>query len=186
MPVMKNMKKNLLIFALIAIFFSACDWGSVNSLSPQSQAELDTKLEGTWTAENTTLEITKNTKNTMMAHIENLSVSEMEIPFFITRGPKHNYFNIRYEDTIPSLDSDAYFFVKYSIIDDSLVLFLFDSEPIKSAVKSKTLKGETVYQDAEHTQEAAIITDTSENMVKFFEEQADNLIEPSIRFTRVK
>lgn len=207
------MNKNLFIIVIIALLLPACSqWVSVNPLSPPS--EVDKKLEGIWKLDSKNgdvvyLHIGKKKENTMVAisveHKEDGSLDIIEIPFFITRAGINKYFNIRYEDIekdIPEKDK-GYIFVKYSFTDDNMLSFYqFDPDIIGSAVQSGKLKGEVSYkkskispppgskENVKSTSEVTIdsvkITDTSENMVKFFQSEGNKFIPDVMKFVRVK
>ena len=207
------MKKYLIVTVLIGIFLSACSqWISVNPLS--SPSELDKKLEGVWRLDSKDgevvyLHIGKKKENTMIAlsveHKDDGSLDIVEIPFFITRAGANKYFNLRYED----IDKDiagkdkGYIFVKYSFADDNTLSFYqFDPDIIKSAVQSGRLKGEVYYkksktapppESAEKEKstpdkiiDSVKITDTSENMVKFFQSEGNKFLPEGMKFIRVK
>ena len=205
------MKKNLILIAIIAVFSSACSqWVSVNPLSLPSV--LDKKLEGAWKVDSKDgdevyLHIGKKTENTMVAvtveHKDDGSLDIAEIPFHVTMTGANNYFNIRYKDIDEDLstEDDAYIFIKYSITDDgTLLLYQFDPDIIISAVQSGKLKGEITYREAKAAPESADkeksasekriesvrITDTSENMVKFFNSEGQKFEPEVMKFVRVK
>lgn len=202
------MYKNIFIVALITIFLSACSqWVSVNPLS--SPSEPDKKMEGLWKLESKEndkvyLHIGKKTENTMIAlnveHKENGDLDIVEIPFFISRTGANNYLNFRYEDIEKGVsESDkGYIFVKYSFSDDNTLSFYqFNPEIINSAVQSGKLKGEVYYRETipnpapesgnkEKTIDIVKITDTSENMVKFFNSEGNMYVDEILKFIRVK
>lgn len=207
------MKKNLLIFSLIVVFLSGCaEWGSINPLS--APAEPDKKLEGIWKFDSKDddevyLHIGKKKENTMTAlsveHKKDGSLDIAEIPFFITRGTKNNFFNVKYKDIDNDFTSedDGYIFIKYSFKDENtLFLYQFDPEVIKSAVQSGKLKGEVYYREPKTIQptedsekqkptpekviESVKITETSENMIKFFESEGNKFISEVLKFVRVR
>jgi hypothetical protein len=202
------MIKNLILVALVTIFLSACStWVSVNPLSPPS--EPDKKLEGLWKLESKEndivyLHIGKKTENTMIAlsveHKDDGSLDIVEVPFFITRTGMNNYINVRYEDIEKSEaeKEKGFMFVKYSLSDDnSLSLFQFDPEIIKSAVQSGKLKGEVYYRETtpnpasenggkEKIIDSVKITDTSENIIKFINTEGAKFLPEVLKFVRVK
>jgi hypothetical protein len=86
-------------------------------------------------------------------------------------------------------------FIKYVFINsDILHLYSYDNEPIISAIKAHKLKGEIKYEEAESdniklkkTIDCVIITDTSENMIRFFDSDKDNKIfSNELEFVRMK
>ena len=205
------MNKKLIICALIAILFSACSqWVSVNPLS--SPAETDKKLEGLWKfdpkeGDEVYLHIGKKAGNTMTAlsveHKKDGSLDIVEIPFFITKAGMNRYFNVRYEDidTGAAEKNKGFIFVKYVLPDDNtLLIYQFDPDVIKSAVQSGKLKGEISYKKINTPPESAgkenqapvkaidnvKITDTSENMIKFFQAEGNKFADEVLKFVRVK
>ena len=84
---------------------------------------------------------------------------------------------------------------------NTLILHQFDPEVIKSAVKSRKLKGEIYYRENKTTPtpgkagkvittpkrviDSVKITDTSENMVKFFNTEGNKYIAEVLKFVRV-
>jgi hypothetical protein len=203
----------IIIVALITILLSACSqWVSVNPLSPP--AEPDKKMEGLWkleSKENDTvyLHIGEKADNTMIAlsieHKVDGSLDIVEIPFFISRTGTNNYLNVRYEDIEKGVsESDkGFIFVKYSFSDDNTLFFYqFDPELIISAVQSGKLKGEVYYRETkttptpestvrekstpEKTVDSVKMTDTSENLVKYFESEGVKFLPEVLKFIRVK
>jgi hypothetical protein len=205
------MIKNLIIVALASILLSACStWVSVNPLSPP--AEPDKKLEGIWKLDSKDndivyLHIGKKSENAMLAfsveHKKDGGLDIVEIPFFITRTGLNNFINVRYEDIEKNAnESDkGFIFVKYSLSDDNtLSIYQFDPELIISAVQSGKLKGEIYYKESSPAPESGEkrntglnksidsvkITDTSENMVKFFNSKENKYISDVMKFIKVK
>lgn len=206
------MNKNLIIVTLIAILLSSCTkWTSINPLSPP--AEPDKRMKGLWKLESKEndevyLHIGKKTENTMVAisveHKNDGNLDIFEIPFFITRTGSNNYLNVIYEDIEKgSSESDkGFIFVKYSFSDENTLSFYqFDPEIIISAVQSGKLKGEVHYREItnplpesgdkektiqEKTIDSVKITDTSENMVRFFNSEGNKLVDEVLKFVRVK
>lgn len=206
------MSKKLIIGALVTILFSACStWVSVNPLSPPSKP--DKKLEGLWKFESKDneqvyLHIGKKSENIMVAfgieHGDDGTLDVEEIPFFITGTDKNKYFNIRYEDLEKNsaVKDKGFIFIKYFFPDDNtLLLYQFDIETIISAVKSGRVKGEISTEkqtvpllendkkpipNSEQTIYHIKITDTSENLLKYFESEGNNVLPEAIKFVRVK
>ena len=206
------MKKDLILASLIVILFSGCSqWVSVNPLSQPSV--LDKKLEGIWKfeskeGEDVYLHIGKKTENTMLAlsveHKKDGGLDISEIPFHITMTGTNNYLNLKYKELIKEAEEkeNGFLFIKYSFIDENTLYFYqFDPEGVKSAVQSGKLKGEIYYKETkatptsenagkekpapEKTIDSVKITDTSENMVKFFNSEGIKFIPEVLKFARV-
>ena len=205
------MKIKFILAFLIFIIFSGCSqWVSVNPLSPPSM--LDKKLEGTWKfeskeGEEVYLHIGKKTENTMLAlsveHKKDGSLDIEEIPFYVTMTGTNNFFNVRYKDVDESAEDNenGFIFIKYTFSgDDKLSLSQFDPEIVISAVQSGKLKGEIYYKKIplpnesakkkDSTSEKKIdsvkITDTSANVLNFFENEGNKFLPEVLKFIRVK
>ena len=209
----KHVMKIKFLASFIVILFSGCSqWVSVNPLSQPSV--LDKKLEGTWKyeskeGEEVYLHIGKKTENTMLAlsveHKKDGSLDISEIPFYITMTGVNNYFNVRYKDIDESAEAkeNGFIFVKYAFSgDNNLNIYQFNPDVIISAVQSGKLKGEIYYKEtkitpppekagrekpaAAKTIDRVKITDTSENMVKFFNSEGNKYIPEVLKFVRMK
>jgi hypothetical protein len=205
------MGKYAIALIITGLLLSACcPTVSVNPLS--SPAELDERLEGAWKydpdeGEEVYLHIGKASESTMAALIvEHKEEGEFEItkiPFFLTSTGMSNYMNIRIEDLEKDISDDCkgYVFVKYVFVNNNnLNFYSIDDEPVISAIKENKLKGKILYNKKKvsegeksdglksmKTIDCVIITDSSENMIDFFDSDKNNKIfSNELKFVRIK
>jgi hypothetical protein len=205
------MGKYSIVTIMIVLLLSACSPTiSVNPLS--SPAGIDERLEGAWKYKSEKdaevyLHIGKKSDTTMLAlSVELKNDGELDIihiPFFLTKTGMNNYLNIKLEDLKEEVSEGykGYVFIKYVFMDnDTLHLYSYENEPIISAIKANRLKGKIKYEKEEppkgkksegiklkKTIDCVIITDTSENMIKFFDSDKDNKIfSNELKFVRIK
>ena len=205
------MGKYAILTIITGLFLSSCcPTVSVNPLSPP--AELDNRLEGAWrydpeVGDKVYLHFGKAADNKMVVytveHKKNGEVQIVKIPFFLTNTGMNNYLNIRIEDVEKDTPEDCkgYVFVKYVFINnDTLNFYSIEEETVISAIKEKKLKGKILYREkkvgekaksdgtqSEKRIDCVIITDTSENMIKFFDSDENNKIfSNELKFLRIK
>jgi len=182
---------------------------SVNPLS--TPAGLDKRLEGVWKydskeGEEVYLHIGEKSENTMLAlsveHKRSGTLDTIKIPFFLTKTNTNNYLNVRLEDLAKEVSegNEGFIFLKYVFIDKStLLIFQLDRQLIISAIQAKKLKGKITYKKKivpegtknddvkpDKTIDCVIITDTSKNMINFFEAgNNDELFPDAMKFIKV-
>lgn len=190
------MIKNWVIVSLIFIVLCSCSTFSVVSLNPISgPIEIDKRLLGIWKYESQIdeqvyLHIGKISENRMVAlyveHKINGKLDIGELPFFISKTDTNNFVNIKYSDFAKrkSEEKKGFIFFKYLVVENEILqLFQLSQKSIISAIKANKLKGQVTYRESIHKKEEPnapnyfivkdiIITDTSENIIDFFE--ADN------------
>jgi hypothetical protein len=189
---------------MIILLLSACSPAvSVNPLSPP--AGIDERLQGAWKYDSEKnvvyLHIGKTSENTMVVlSVEHTGYGDLDIikiPFFLTKTGMNSYLNIKIEDVEKDISEDCkgYVFIKYVFIDnDTLHLYSYDNKPIISAIKANKLKGEIKYEEVKSDNiklkksiDCVVISDTSENMIRFFDSDKDNKIfSNELEFVRMK
>lgn len=205
------MKRYSVTIAIITILLSACcPMVSINPLSPP--AGLDKRLEGVWKLDSKEgyevyLHIGEKSENIMLAlsveHKEDGKLDIINIPFFLSKTNKNNYLNLRLEHLVKEVaeENKGFIFLKYVFADNkTLLLYQLDQQLIISAIQGNKLKGKLIYKkkkapkgtksDATASQKTincVVITDTSNNMINFFESREnDKLFADTMKFIRVK
>jgi hypothetical protein len=205
------MKKFSVAIAIITILLSACcPMVSVNPLS--TPAGLDKRLEGVWKIDSKEgdevyLHIGEKSENAMVAlsveHKRNGKLEIIKIPFFLTKTSTNNYLNVRLEELAKEISegNKGFIFFKYVFIDNKTLLFYhLNRQLIISAIQANKLAGKLTYKkkiapkgtenndvESGKTIDCVVITDTSKNMINFFESvKNDKLFSDTMKFIKVE
>jgi len=205
------MKRYLLLVAAIAVFLPACcPMVSVNPLS--EPGGIDERLFGVWRpmsegGERVYLHVGRESDTIMVAlsieHMDNGRLDTARMPFFLTRTPKNDYWNIRYEDLDDNMAKGyaGFFFMKYTYPDDdTLLVYQLDRKPIIAAIKTGKLQGQITYKaqkaspgaqlktlPTEKSVDCVTITDKSVNLLNFLDAgDSQTLFPEPMRFVRVR
>jgi len=201
---MRAMRTLSLAVVVMAVLAAACSpLVSVNPLS--SPAEPDKRLEGLWRYESKEgdrvfLHVGEKDLNRMEAvsieHRDDGTLNVIRAPFFITKTAGNEYLNLRLEEVDEEGAENKYqgfLFLKYTVDDDSLMVFPLTKEPIIAAIQANALKGEVVYDDkggdarSAPTIDHVTITDDSANILQFLETgNHAELFPEAMRFVRMK
>ena len=204
------MKRYSVGIAIITILLSACcPMVSVNPLS--TPAGIDKRLEGVWKydskeGDEVYLHIGEKSENTMEAwsveHKKNGKLDIINIPFFLTKTSANNYLNVKLEDLAEEVSegNKGFIFLKYAFVDhNTLHFYQLDRKLIISAIQENKLTGKITYKKktvpegtkndggkSEKIIDCVIITDTSKNMINFFESgKNDKFFTDAMKFIRI-
>lgn len=164
------MKYLMAIFSIVLLV--GCIPSSDNPLTKPNKNKIDKSIVGTWIMQDKGqvgylhIGIDRNTKlfKIIMVNIDKKNKLNMqELSGYNSILDNQHYLNIKFGDKSNKKES-GYIFIKYTISSNELKIWLINSEAVKKAIISKSLKGTTSKDDWLSTPH---ITESQHKLQKF-------------------